>query len=270
MDQKDNIPQPDQPIEVLSADAISAIERGQFDIQIATARKYPRSLKAFMQDAEGMISLNQEIAEGCNYKLKRKDKDGGIKFIEGPSIRLLEIAANAYGNLRFGSRIIGIDDEFVTAQGMAFDLQKNVAATVEVKRSIRTSKGARYGTDMIMVTANAAGSIARRNALNGVIPRSYVMELAEFAKKTATGDVKLLPERLQRAFEYFTKTLGVEPAKVLAYLEKPSLLDCGIDDLEKLQGLKTAIKEGDVNIDDAFSDKPPVGPNETPDLEKKK
>src|SRR5678816_3247605 len=169
MDQNDNIPQPDQPIEVLSADAISAIERGQFDIQIATARKYPRSLKAFMQDAEGMISLNQEIAEGCNYKLKRKDKDGGIKFIEGPSIRLLEIAANAYGNLRFGSRIIGIDDEFVTAQGMAFDLQKNVAATVEVKRSIRTSKGARYGTDMIMVTANAAGSIARRNALNGVI-----------------------------------------------------------------------------------------------------
>jgi hypothetical protein len=81
----------------------------------------------------------------------------------------------------------------------------------------------RYGTDMIMVTANAAGSIARRNALNGLIPRAYIMHLSDYAKQIAVGDIKSLPERRQRAFDYFTKVLGVDVAKVLAYLEKPSV-----------------------------------------------
>lgn len=257
------------PLEIVSGDALGAIERSQMDTQIQTAKKYPRSVKAFMEEAQSMIALNQETAEACNYKLKRKGKDGVTKYIEGPSIRLLEIAASCYTNLRYGSRIIGIDDEFVTAQGMAFDLQKNVAQTVEVKRSIRTSTGQRYGTDMVMVTSNAAGSIARRNALNGVVPRAYIMHLADYAKQIAVGDIKSLPERRQRAFDYYTKTLGVELVKVLAYLEKPSLDDCGLAELDELQGLKTMLKEGEITLEAAFDPKEQTTQNvETPNLGK--
>lgn len=244
----------DTPLELVSAEALGALERSHIDMQIGTAKKYPRVVKKFFDDAQSMIALNQETAESCNYRLKRKDKSSpnGVKIIEGPSIRLLEIAASAYGNLRYGSRIIGIDDDFVTSQGMAHDLEKNVAVSVEVKRSIKTKEGNRYGTDMIMVTSNAAGSIARRNALNGLIPRSYILHLADYAKQIALGDIKALPERRQRAFDYFTKTLGVELVKVLAYLEKPSVEDCGLPELDELQGLKTALKEGDTTIEAAF------------------
>lgn len=253
-----------------SSEALGALERSQIDMQIATAKKYPRSVKAFLEEAKTMIAINLETAEACNYKLKRKDKEGGTKVIEGPSIRLLEIAACAYGNLSFGSRIIGMDEDFVTAQGVAIDMEKNNRVFVETKRSIRSKHG-RYSTDMIMVTANAAGSIARRNALlGGAIPRAYVMHLADYAKQVAVGDQKTMGERRQRAFDYFTKTLGVELAKVLAYVEKPSVEDCGLAEVEELQGLKTMLKENEMTIDEAFEPEKTQGKAESPDLGDKK
>jgi|GEM_PF-1413689 hypothetical protein len=265
-DQPNNDPIEDGHLELVGSDALAAIERSQIDTQIATAKKYPRSPKAFLQEASGMISLNTEVAEGCNYKLKRKGKDGMV-IIEGPSVRLLEIAASAYGNLKYGSRTIAIDGEFITAQGVAFDLEKNVSSSVEVKRSIKGKFG-RYSQDMIMVTANAAGAIARRNALNGIIPRVYVQTLADYAKKVALGDIKTLPERRQKAFDYFTKTLGVDVKLVLAYLEKKAVEDCTLEDVGELQELKTALKEGATTIEEAFSSgatqstgqKPPLDP----------
>lgn len=256
-------------LEVVSGDALSAIERSQIDMQISTAKKYPRSIKAFLDEAKSMIAANTETAEGCNYRLKRKEKDGTLKLIEGPSIRLLEIAASAYTNLRYGSRIIAQDDQFVTAQGVAMDLQKNVAVAVETRRSIVNKHGVKYGTDMIMVTSNAAGAIARRNALNGLVPRSYVMELAAYAKQQALGDAKSLPERLQRAFDYFTKTVGVDHAKVLAYLEKPSIQDCTLDDLDTLQGLKTMLKDGEITLEAAFPEPEKKPEHVAPDLSTK-
>jgi len=266
IDQPNNDPIEDGHLELVGSEALAAIERSQIDTQIATAKKYPRSPKAFLQEASGMISLNTEVAEGCNYKLKRKGKDGMV-IIEGPSVRLLEIAASAYGNLKYGSRTIAIDGDFITAQGVAFDLEKNVSSSVEVKRSIKGKFG-RYSQDMIMVTANAAGAIARRNALNGIIPRVYVQTLADYAKKVALGDIKTLPERRQKAFDYFTKTLGVDVKLVLTYLEKKAVEDCTLEDLGELQELKTALKEGATTIEEAFSSgttqstgqKPPLDP----------
>lgn len=257
----------DGHVQLVAADALAAIERSQVDMQIATAKKYPRSVSSFLGEAQSMISLSPEIAEGCNYKLKRKNADGGITYIEGPSVRLLEIAASAYGNLRYGSRTIGIDEEFVTSQGVAFDMERNVASSVEVKRSIKGKRG-RYSNDMIMITSNAAGAIARRNALNGIIPRVYVQALSEHAKKVALGDIKTLPERRQRAFDYFTKTLSVPLEKVLAYLERKSVEDCNLADVSDLQDLKTALKEGQSTVEETFSDKPtPQAPGQKPPLE---
>lgn len=237
--------------ELVPAEALEALERATIDMAIATAKKYPRSIKKFIAEAESMISLSPETAESCNYKLKRQGKDG-TKWIEGPSIRLLEICASAYGNIKFGSRVISIDNTFVTCQGVSSDLERNVHTSVEVKRRITTKTGGKFSDDMIGVTANAAGAIARRNALNGIVPRSYVQHLADFAKKIAVGDIKTLPERRQRAIEYFTKTVGITIDKVLEYLEKKSVEDCGLEEIEALQGLRTALKDGDINIDTAF------------------
>lgn len=242
-----------QHTELVSGGALEAIERANVDMAVATAKKYPRSIKQFMIDAKSMISEDPETAESCNYKLKRKEPDGSMKIIEGPSIRLLEIAASAYTNIRYGSRVIDMEGSFVTCQGVAHDLQRNVYSSVEVKRRITKKDGRRFGDDMVVVTANACGSIARRNALNGVVPRAYINQLAVHAKQIAVGDVKTLPERRQRAFEHFTKTLGIPLEKVLEYLEKKSVEDCDLADVEELQGLRVALKEGDASIDETFN-----------------
>ncbi len=250
--------QPEGETEVVAPDALEVLQRAEIDMQIATAKKWPRSIKQFMQDAQSMISLDTETAEACNYKLKRKERDGGVKVIEGPSIRLMEIAASSFQNVRYGSRVISTEGTFVTCQGVASDMQRNVHCSVEVKRRITTKDGRRYSDDMVMVTANAGGSIARRNALKGIIPVAYINQLSEYAKKIAIGDIKSLPERRQRAVEYFTKVLGVDISRVLAYCEKKALEDLDLADVEDLQGLKTALKEGDIKLEEAFADTAPV------------
>ncbi|KAG0919520.1 hypothetical protein G6F32_016105 [Rhizopus arrhizus] len=77
------------------------INRSEIEQQISTARRFPRSLKKFRDEAIQMVTLSQSIAEQCVYALPR---DG--KTIEGPSARFAEVIASAWGNNRAGARVI--------------------------------------------------------------------------------------------------------------------------------------------------------------------
>lgn len=77
------------------------INRSEIDMQIATAHKFPRSIKRFRQEALAMVTLNEQIAESCIYALPR-----GNKTIEGPSARFAEVVASAWGNCRAGARVV--------------------------------------------------------------------------------------------------------------------------------------------------------------------
>ena len=121
-----------------------------------------------------MATLTQETAAACLYVLPRKDRDGKPVQIVGPSVRLAEICASAWGNIDFGSRIGREEQAYVIAQGFAFDLQTNTRCTFEVRRRITTREGRRYSEDLIQQTVNAAQSIALRNAIFRVIPRALV------------------------------------------------------------------------------------------------
>src|SRR5712664_3702907 len=140
--------------------ALEVINKSEINVQIATAKRFPRSVTKFQGEAISLVSLNEETAEGCVYALPR---DG--RTIEGPSARFAEVVAYSWGNCRAGARVVSEDGDFVTAQGVFWDLEKNTAIGYEVKRRIIDSKGRRYKPDMIGVTANAACSIALRNAI---------------------------------------------------------------------------------------------------------
>ena len=68
-----------------------ALSKAEIDLQIATAKTYPRSLKDFQAGALQMVCYSQEAAEKMYYKLPRKTKEGKIKIIEDPSVRFAEI-----------------------------------------------------------------------------------------------------------------------------------------------------------------------------------
>ncbi|HCU25986.1 MAG TPA: hypothetical protein DF383_13290 [Deltaproteobacteria bacterium] len=225
---------------------IPLADRSDVDIQIATAHRYPRSITRFKQTALAMATSDEDTAASCFYKLKRGDKE-----IEGPGVRLAEIVGSAWNNLRYGSRIVGEDEKWVIAQGMAHDLENNVAMTIEVRRRITDKYGKRYSDDMVAVTANAACAIALRNAIFKVVPKTFVDAIYESAKKVAIGDATTLVSRRQKALEYFQK-LSVSLDRILAVLGKAGLEDINLKDLETLTGLKTAIKDGDTTIEAAF------------------
>ena len=50
------------------------ISRSEIDMQIATAHKFPRSIKRFRNEALQMVTLNEQVAESCIYALPRGDK----------------------------------------------------------------------------------------------------------------------------------------------------------------------------------------------------
>jgi len=263
----------DYQTEVVRTTALESLTRAEIDVQIATAHQFPRNVSRFKAEALSMATLDEETAASCFYKLPRKEADGGVKIIEGPGVRLAEITGSCWGNMRYGARIVSEDDQFITAQGVAHDLERNVSTTIEVRRRISNKYGKKYSPDMIAVTANAACSIALRNAIFKVIPRAFVNSIYEAAKKTAIGNATTLVERRSKAIEYFSK-IGVSKERILAAIGKPGIEDIDLADLETLIGIGTSVKDGDMTVDEAFPaiismDKPMQEPPADPEPAKR-
>ncbi|WP_150124067.1 hypothetical protein [Cupriavidus nantongensis] len=216
-------------------------------MQIATAHKFPRSIKRFRDEALAMVTLNENIAQECIYALPR---DG--KTIEGPSARFAEVVASAWGNSRAGARVINDQGEFVTAQGVFHDLERNVAITYEVQRRITDKNGKRYKPDMIGVTANAACSIALRNAILKGVPKAFWSDMYEQARETAIGNVQTLANRRARALSVLQR-YGVSPEKVFAFLGVAGQEDITVEHLTTLFGITTSLKEGEATAEDVFT-----------------
>ena len=235
------------PSMVAESGMIAVLNKSEIDQQIATAHRFPRSIKRFVDESMQMVTLNESVAQECIYALPR---DG--KVIEGPSARFAEIIASAWGNSRAGARVISDQGEFVTAQGVFHDLERNVAITYEVQRRITGKNGKRYSSDMIGVTANAACSIALRNAILKGVPKAFWATMYDAARKVIMGDIKTLANRRAAVFTEFQR-FGITPDKIFAKLEVAGAEDIGLEHLVVLRGLLTALKEGDTTPEEAFA-----------------
>lgn len=232
--------------QIESSETLMALNSSEIDTQIATAKKYPRSIKQFVNDAREMVTLNERIAGECFYALPR---DG--KMIEGPSSRFAEIIVSAWGNCRAGARTISEGEKFVTAQGVFVDLQRNTAITYEVKRRITNKDGKRFKDDMIGVTSNAACSIALRNAVLKGIPKAFWRSLYEDARRCAIGDIETLATRRGTMLTEFGK-IGVTPEMIYGKLAIGGSADISLDHLALLRGMFTALRDGDSTVEDLF------------------
>jgi hypothetical protein len=236
---------------VQTAVEMASVERAEIDMQIATAKRYPRQLSVVKQSMLSFATLDQDTAMACFYKLPR-----GGKMIEGPSVRLAEIALSCYGNMRVASRIVNIqiDGEGGAAvvEAVAFDLQNNTAVRIEKRRRITKKRNKPApDDDDINLAVNAGSAIALRDAVFKVVPMALIKPVLEAAKRTAIGDQKTLGERRVKAVELFVK-MGVKQERVFARIEKKGIDDVTLEDLETLLGLYTGIKDGNVSIDEAF------------------
>lgn len=242
----DEIIEREVPMSVESG-TVALLNRSEIDMQVATAHKFPRSIKRFRNEALQMVTLNESVADSCLYALPRGDKT-----IEGPSARFAEVIASAWGNCRAGARVVSDAGDFITAQGVFYDLERNVAITYEVQRRITNSRGQRFNADMIGVTGNAASSIALRNAILKGVPKAFWDDMYQAARAVVMGDFTTLANRRADALKAFV-SLGVSNEQVFAKLGVEGSVDITLEHLVVLRGLITAIKEGDTTPEQAFS-----------------
>ena len=233
-------------MQVNNAETLMALTKGEIDAQIATAKQYPRNLARVLNNIETLATMDEDVAGSCFYTLRRQGK-----VIEGASVRMAEIVASSWGNLRTQARIIANDGKTITAQGVCHDLETNTAISVEVKRRITGKDGKTYNDDMQIMTGNAACAIALRNAVFKVVPAALIKKAIDKAKKVSIGESMTLETSRTKMLDYF-KTIGVEEKQIFDYLSVEKVEEIDIDMVVELRGLATAIKEGTTSVKEAF------------------
>lgn len=223
----------------------------EIEAQVSTARRYPRSIKLFRDDAITLATIDKDVAKSCMYSVPRKDKDGKERPITGPSVRLAEIIAACYGNLSVVARLLGDDTRFITAQATCLDVQRNVRVTIEVRRRITDRSGRTYSEDMIGVTGAAAMAIARRNAIFAVIPNALTKVIYDKCRTVARGDeVPFKQLRDEWVAMFVPRQVSID--RLLRGIGAASIDDMTDGHIDVLIGFNSAIEAGDITIDQAF------------------
>lgn len=226
-------------------------ERANIDIQVSTAKQYPRSISRCANNAVAIATMDKETAQSCGYALPR-----GGKPITGPSVHLAKIIAQQYGNLRAEAKVVEITDKQVVSRGTAWDLENNYAVSFEVRRSIVGKGGNRYSDDMITVTGNAANSIAYRNAIFGIVPKSITDKAYKAAQHMITGDLsseETLIKRRDGAIKHFIDTYGITEEEVIKLCGKHTANQIQTDEIALLLGFAQSLKDGDTTVEELMA-----------------
>jgi hypothetical protein len=239
-----------------NAGTIEQIERATIDLQIATAHKYPKhtgekAMALVKKEILSLATLDEQTAADCFYVLPRAGKS-----IEGPSIRLAEIAISCYGNVRDSVRTIAVvprgSEPHVVVQAVCHDLERNVAVSIEKRRRITKKKKKQFpDEDDINLAVNNAASIGLRDAAFRVIPRAFINPIVAACKKIAIGDARSIAAKRDTVIERLNK-MGATIDRILAVLEVESLEDIGAAHVEVMIGLGTALKDGQCTLEEAF------------------
>jgi len=210
----------------------------EIDIQIKTAKGYPRDIKQSLAKAMVLVTMTQESADECIYSLPR-----GNKNITGASARFAETMASTWGNLRIRTRVVETTDKNVVCVAEIHDLENNSALSTEVRRRIIDKQGRRYNDDMIIMAANAGMSIAHRNAVLKVIPKPFWVRVYNAAERVVHGGKIPIGERKQKAVAYFVAR-GITEEKIFATLNVANVSKMSAEHLTILTGFRNAINEG--------------------------
>lgn len=238
-------------IEIKQADIIQAVNRAEIDIQVATAKQYPRDINNTLNKIATYATMDKETAEDCFYVLRRKGSNGQDSVIEGLSVRMAEIIAGCWGNIRVQTRIVGNDGKMITAQAICHDLETNFAVSKEVKRRITDRNGRTFSEDMQVVTGNAAASIAFRNAVLAVIPKAVTKKVINEVKQVALGQAIDLETARTNCLQNFAKA-GVTEDMLLQYLGINSVAEIDKEAIFELRATWNAIKEGTTTVQESF------------------
>ncbi|MDR2488575.1 MAG: hypothetical protein LBD42_03675 [Desulfovibrio sp.] len=218
---------------------------------MAIAKRFPRDeLEAYTRILNACKRLS--LAENATYAYPR----GETTVVTGPSIRLAEVLANAWGNIDYGYREVGSGPGYTDVEAYAFDKESNTRScrTFRVPH-IRYTK---YGNNKLkdprdvyeVVASNASRRI--RACILQIIPGDITEEAMNACKSTlkkSCGDVTLV-DRVRKMSAVFQE-YGVTTEMLERRLGHR--LDATIEqDLVQLRSIYTSIRDGAAKREDFF------------------
>lgn len=231
---------------------LEAVTRQEIDLQICTAKRYPRNITGFVNSCIAQATLDPEIAQSLFYSVPvGKGVNGKQLYADGPSIRLAELVAANYKNLRYSTDIIEETDKAVTARATVMDLENNVGRSSTHAESVVGSNGRRYSDRQIERIKDVAQSKALRKAIFTVVPSALVKPVISAAKALLAGQAASLSER-KAGIVAWVKSLRIDAKRVWTALGIAGADDLTPADIEQLTAIYQAIAAGETTVDDAF------------------
>jgi hypothetical protein len=255
----------------LAASASAAMAKAEIECAYVMAYKRPRNY----DDVRTKILTackRPVFAESVEYS-----KPIGKKFINGPSIRFVEVALQASGNIRINTQVLYEDDKIRKVMVSLTDLETNLPYSKEIaiEKTVERSY-VKEGQTVISQRINSSGKptylvaatedemLVKQGSLESktlrtlglrVLPRDIVDEAMQTARETrskSAGDPLAAKNKIVDGFA----TLGIKPSELEKYLGKP-LVQILPADLDNLRVIFATIRDGEAIWSDYLEDAEP-------------
>lgn len=226
-------------------------ERAVAEVQAAIilARRFPRDPVQSMDKILNSCT-RPGLAESALYSYSRGGTD-----ITGPSIRLAEAMAQAWGNLSYGIRELEQRDGESTVEAFAWDLETNVRQTkiFQVSHERHSKRGTTKLTDPRDIYETIANNAARRlrSCLLGILPGDVTEEAVKQCEVTMRSNADTSPEAIQKMLKAFADNFGVSKEQIEKRIQRrvDSIQPAQVISLRKIFA---SLKDGMSNADDWF------------------
>ena len=218
---------------------------------IFMAKQFPRD------HIEASNRINKMCGRMNLAKVSQYTYPRGGQKINGPSIRLAEAVAQAWGNIDYGiielSNANGLSEMMAYAWDLETNVRRSMVFSVKHERDTKTSKTVLTDNrDIYELTANM-GARRVRACILGVIPADVVDEaLAICNKVLVEGESKNFDDSLKNMLQIFEKSHKLTRKQVEEYIGYP-VENFNTQDLVTLKGIHDAIKDGISKREDYFN-----------------
>jgi hypothetical protein len=202
-------------------DAMVAVEQSraiaETQAAMVIAKRFPRDQ---LQATDRILNActRPTLAEQALYTYARGGTD-----ITGPSIRLAEALAQAWGNIQFGIRELEQRPGESTVEAFAWDVETNTKQlkVFQVKHERHTKKGA-YALsdprDIYELTANQ-GARRLRACILGIIPGDVIEAAQRQCEVTLNTKAEVTPDRLKSLVGKFAE-FQITSAQIEARIQR--------------------------------------------------
>lgn len=272
--------------EMVKADpaAVAAAESAKQRIQAAYVMAYraPRSVE------QSRVNILEHCKRPGFAEKVEYSKPVGKSRVNGPSIRLIELALREFKNVLIDTQIVYEDDCVRRKKVYVTDMETNTSFNEEIQinktverksRADREVLGQRTNTsgetvyivkatdDELLIKEAAMTSKAIRNQGRRLLPDDILEEALEIARDTIRNKDARDPDAAKRKILDAFASIGVKPDDLAKYL-KHSVDQLVPAEVQDLRGIFQAIKDGESKWTDyigeavpsksPFSNPPPV------------